>query len=559
MASSSVGNEPNTTGISCNDEDCQMLQNSSFVSNTNIDESHEIIEPQTKKAKTLTSDVWNFFVKLGLGKDGKEKCKCKACGKEYTCASKSGTSHLARHIPRCHMVPQFQDVGGMLIDYEGKLRKGKFDSNMNREILSELIISHDLPFSIVEWRVFRKYQKFLNEDCRSISRKTAKCDVMKKFKIEKENLKKQLGQIPGRVCLTSDCWTTCTNIGYISLTAHYVDKDWKLKSKILSFTHMQPPHTGHDLALKVLEFLKDWGIERKIFSITLDNASSNDNMQNMLKEHLCLSNSLLLNREFFHIRCSAHILNLIVQDGLKVASDALHKIRQSVHYVRASESRKKQLFQCVEQVGGIDTLIGLRSDCITRWNSTYTMLESAINYHRAFHSLSLIDKNYRWSPSNDEWVRATSMCEFLKPFYTITNLISRSSYPTSNLYFGEIWRIELLLTTNLANEDLLIQSMCCRMKEKFDKYWSEYSVVLAFGAILDPTKKLNFLRYTYSRLDSSSHEEKLEGVKKALYALFEEYRNKGASTNLASFSSNVNQQPSIVRGEKEKLPTYDVS
>ena len=75
---------------------------------------------------------------------------------------------------------------------------------------------------------------------------------------------------------------------------------------------MQPPHTGHDLALMVLEFLKDWGIERKIFSITLDNTSSNDNMQNMLKEHLYLSNSLLLNGEFFNIICSGHILNLIV-------------------------------------------------------------------------------------------------------------------------------------------------------------------------------------------------------------------------------------------------------
>ena len=97
---------------------------------------------------------------------------------------------------------------------------------------------------------------------------------------------------------------------------------------------MQPPHTRYNLSLKVLQFLKDWGIERKIFSITLDNASSNDSMQNLLKEHLCFSNSLLLNGKFFHIRCTTHILNLIVQDGLKVASDALHKIRQSVHYVR---------------------------------------------------------------------------------------------------------------------------------------------------------------------------------------------------------------------------------
>ena len=137
------------------------------------------------------------------------------------------------------------------------------------------------------------------------------------------------------------------------------------------------------------------------------------------------------------------------------------------------------------------------------------------------------------------------MCEFLKPFNIITNLISKPSYPTSNLDFREIWRIELLLTSNLANEDLLIQSMCCRVKEKFDKYWSEYSVVILFGTILDPTKKLNFLKYTYLKLDPYGYEEKIERVKKSLYALFEEYGNKGASTSMTFFSSNVSQPPNI--------------
>lgn len=73
----------------------------------------------------------------------------------------------------------------------------------------------------------------------------------------------------------------------------------------------------------------------------------------------------------------------------------LYKIRQSVHYVRASKSRKRQFFQCVEQVGGIDVFIGLRSNFITRWSFTYTMLMSEINYYRAFHSLSLIYKIYK--------------------------------------------------------------------------------------------------------------------------------------------------------------------
>lgn len=81
-----------------------------------------------------------------------------------------------------------------------------------------------------------------------------------------------------------------------------------------------------------------------------------------------------------------------MQYGLKVPSDTSHKIRQSILYVRALGSRKEQFFQCVEQVDGIDTSIGLKSDCIARWNSTYTMFESAINYRKTFHSLSLSDK-----------------------------------------------------------------------------------------------------------------------------------------------------------------------
>ena len=48
------------------------------MSNTHV---NEIFETKTKKAKALTSNVWNFFVKIGVDKNGKEKYECKACGK----------------------------------------------------------------------------------------------------------------------------------------------------------------------------------------------------------------------------------------------------------------------------------------------------------------------------------------------------------------------------------------------------------------------------------------------------------------------------------------------
>ena len=87
---------------------------------------------------------------------------------------------------------------------------------MNRKILSELIITHDL--SVL------KIQFFFNEECRNISRSMTKYDVMKKYEIKKEKLKQQLAKFPIRVCLSFDCWIACTNISYISLTTHYVEK-----------------------------------------------------------------------------------------------------------------------------------------------------------------------------------------------------------------------------------------------------------------------------------------------------------------------------------------------
>ncbi|KAF7810184.1 zinc finger BED domain-containing protein RICESLEEPER 2-like [Senna tora] len=80
----------------------------------------------------------------------------------------------------------------------------------------------------------------------------------------------------------------------------------------------------------------------------------------------CTSEDLLCDGDYFHIRCSAHILNLIVQEGLKVASDALHKIRESVKYVKTSYRRMKKFDDCVRENGGVETGLEIRLDVTTR-------------------------------------------------------------------------------------------------------------------------------------------------------------------------------------------------
>lgn len=231
-----------------------------------------------------------------------------------------------------------------------------------------------------------------------------------------------------------------------------------------------PSDLEFQLAENVHECLMDWGIDRKLFSITLDNASMNDNMQDVLKERLSSQNSLICNGDFFHERCCAGIMNFMVQEGLKVISVALHKIEESIKYVKASEVRMINFRQCVEQVRGIDTSIDLQLDVSTEWNSTYAMLESGIRYCHAFARLALNDSNYKCCPSDEEWKRAEEICTFLEPFEVITNLMNGSSYSTSNIYFMKMSKIEMLLKEHVMNVDLVIQDTACRMKEKFDKY-----------------------------------------------------------------------------------------
>ena len=70
---------------------------------------------------------------------------------------------------------------------------------------------------------------------------------------------------------------------------------------------MYPPHTEIEMDVVIYDCLKEWNKDKKVFSITLDNATANDILQTILKEHLNLQNSLVCDGEFFHVCCSAHI------------------------------------------------------------------------------------------------------------------------------------------------------------------------------------------------------------------------------------------------------------
>ncbi|WOL20210.1 zinc finger BED domain-containing protein RICESLEEPER 2-like [Canna indica] len=183
---------------------------------------------------------------------------------------------------------------------------------------------------------------------------------------------------------------------------------------------------------------------------------------------------IVLNGDLFHLRCCAHILNLIVQEGLKNVDIVVEKVRDSVKYVRGSQSRKEKFLECVKSLC-LDGKQGLRQDVPTRWNSTFLMLKSALYYKTAFEHLTMSDSSYTNCPSMWEWSKVEKLCTFLGIYYNLTCLFSGTKYPTSNLFSPLVVKIYHNLRMECTSEDEPMRRMATRMMGKFEKYWSNFN------------------------------------------------------------------------------------
>ena len=87
---------------------------------------------------------------------------------------------------------------------------------------------------------------------------------------------------------------------------------------------MPCPHTFETLSKVLMDCLVDWNVDRKLSSLIVDNCTTKDALINILLGKLS-SSLLILNGKFVHMRCCAHILNLIVKEGLEVIKESVEK------------------------------------------------------------------------------------------------------------------------------------------------------------------------------------------------------------------------------------------
>ncbi|XP_022715071.1 zinc finger BED domain-containing protein RICESLEEPER 4-like [Durio zibethinus] len=204
------GNTDKTPVIDANDRECD-----------NADP--EECEESNEKKRQKTSAVWLEFKEVTLS-DGSKK-------------EKSTTNDQLSAVNTCgdvQILPALTD--------------GKFDMVKMREAAAHWILMHEHPFSIIEEEGFNMMQKRGMPEWEKVSRNTIKKDCMQVYEAEKKKLKALLKTI-SKISLTTDLWKSSNQkIEYMVLTAHFVDFNWRLQKRVISFVHIPPPRQVVEIA-----------------------------------------------------------------------------------------------------------------------------------------------------------------------------------------------------------------------------------------------------------------------------------------------------------------------
>ncbi|KAH7681478.1 Tam3-transposase (Ac family) protein [Dioscorea alata] len=482
-----------------------------------------------EKKRAKTSTVWMEFKEITLA-DGSKKGECVHCKRRLAISASKSTTQFKRHLSTCLKRKIYQNQQQRIsfkpieagsssgIGMSPALTNGKFDMVKMREGAAHWILMHEHPFSIMEEEGFNMMQKRGMPEWEKVS-----------------HLWKSSHQ----------------KIEYMVLTAHFIDCNWRLQKLVISFVHIPPPRRGVEIADCIFRCLKEWGIENKVFTISVDNASSNDVAIKILKDTFSRTKRLLCGGKMFHVRCCAHILNLMVQDGISEIEEIIEDIHESVKFVNQNEARLKSFSDILQQLQLPERKLIL--DCKTRWNSTFEMLSIAIKFKEVFPMYKDRESLYRCCPSPEDWEKVEKICEILEVFNAITKIISGSDYPTSNLFLNEVYCVKVLLDKRSNDGDNFIQAMVGRMRRKFDKYWGECNLLMSVAAILDPRCKMRAVEFSFSKMYSDRDaRENIVKVREALYDIYEEYVREYQVDNEHSGETSMLNNDDVGRNDKEK-------
>lgn len=393
----------------------------------------------------------------------------------------------------------------------------------NEEIEDALVkwaVCKYLPFNFFDDEETRNLFTLINPNI-TIPKKDAMRDkILTKFQEMQQNIKKYLSTITSKFSFTVDGWTSIINKSFYGITIHFIDEEFHLQSLVLDFVPSHGKHTGKAIADLFFKTVRFYGIENKIQGITVDNASANNSFLSEL-ELILNEQNLEFNSCTQHFKCFSHVLNLGVQDALKVlkfepntsnsdlsGSDSDYTDEEEhENLTMTSISKLRYIFKKIKKSEQLD--LKLQSACHstnckylkpmldvpTRWHSTSDMLERALSMKSALITLCANNTLLKYNISKDEWLLLNLLSKFLKQVKSVSLILGGYKYvtlPTVVVAFNILLDKIHTLIARCGNEteaDKIFQSALHAAKAKLLKHYHKTNWIYCAVLILDPRHK----------------------------------------------------------------------
>jgi hypothetical protein len=207
-----------------------------------------------------------------------EGYQCRYCS--HKPFATSSTTATLRHLKKAHQ----QQLTGQpkTSNTEKMITKKSFNQETFDRLLMEVIITKDLPFSLVDNAKFKELLLYLkppqpnsSTNLKILSRTTLMTRLEALFN---EFVAKQIAKfetIDSKISITCDLWTSKNILSFLGITAHWLNQDFVPESSLLAFKYFKGRHTGERICKQLLAELNNYGITEKLLGITCDNASNN--------------------------------------------------------------------------------------------------------------------------------------------------------------------------------------------------------------------------------------------------------------------------------------------
>ena len=340
------------------------------------------------------------------------------------------------------------------------------------------MITIDLqPPSIVENNGFKDFVKTLDSRYTLPSRRTITRSLLpQRYDSAKEKLSQELREA-STCSLTTDYWTSCSSQSYLTVTCHFIDRSWELRSCCLYTYQSSVPHTAENIAFELKRIAEEWHILNKISCVITDNAA------NMI--------AAVRLTGWKSLPCFAHTLNLVVQESLQKDDELSllqRKCRRIVTYFKQSTNARSKLTDVQLQIGGGE--VKLVQDVATRWNSSFFMFKRLIEQYQAVNTaLCLMDQNDMCLSSSDVGILADGVT-LLEPFEEATREVSAEKYVCISKIIPLARSLQHITSQSLSTRPLKLELVASMMR-RFTNIEANY--ILAASTLLDPRfKKLGF-------------------------------------------------------------------